>query len=218
MTGHEASAYLRERHAIRRTAATLAKLARDLHDDSLFLKSPFYVPSRRDCSRFFSIAANDPRARNLRVKIARHDHSHCTRSLRIAGLGRDLFVGHRFALGNFFHDRAHTVRKALLFFRHRQPSIQPSSRNRCTRAAVRRFCAEDVLSPKNPMVGSFAGFCARPASGRVRAVSLFRPCQHQPAPITARKCDQRNGAAVSLHRNNAGPTMSQMGRCCRKRS
>lgn len=26
MTGHEASAYLRERHAIRRTAATLAKL------------------------------------------------------------------------------------------------------------------------------------------------------------------------------------------------
>jgi len=103
--------------------------ARDLHDDSLLLKSPFYVPSRRDCSRFFFIAANDPMARNLRVKIVRHDHSHCTRSLRIAGLARDLFVGHRFPLGNFFHDRAHTVRKALLFFRHRQASIQPSSRN-----------------------------------------------------------------------------------------
>ena len=99
---------------------------------------------RRDCSRFFSIAANDPMARNLRVKIVRHDHSHCTRSLRIAGLGRDLFVSHRFALGNFFHDRAHTVRKALLFFRHRQPSIQPSSRNRCTKAPVRWFCAERV--------------------------------------------------------------------------
>jgi hypothetical protein len=146
--------------------------ARDLHDDSLLLKSPFYVPSRRDCSRFFSIAANDPMARNLRVKIVRHDHSHCTRSLRIAGLGRDLFVGHRFALGNFFHDRAHTVRKALLFFRHRQPSIQPSSRNRCTKAAVRWFCAEDVLSPKNPMVGSFAGCCAHPASGHAAALPM----------------------------------------------
>src|SRR5689334_460561 len=98
-------------------------------------------------------------ARNLRVKIVRHDLPHCTRSLRIASLGRDLFVGHRFAIGNFLHDRAHTVRKVLLFFRHRQPSIEPSSRNRCTKAPVRWFCAERV-SPEGITRRISQGFAA----------------------------------------------------------
>jgi hypothetical protein len=47
-----------------------------------------------------------------------------------------------------------------------RPSIQPSSRSRCTNAAVNWLCAAAVDAPSNPMVGSFAGSCARaPASG-----------------------------------------------------
>src|SRR5262249_8427821 len=50
-----------------------------------------------------------------------------------------------------------------------RPSIQPSSRNRCTKAVTHRFMATDVLVPKNPMVGGF-GCCARAASGHVAAL------------------------------------------------
>ena len=46
-----------------------------------------------------------------------------------------------------------------------RPSIQPSSRSRCTKAAIHWLAAEGVLAPRNPMVGSFAGCCARAASG-----------------------------------------------------
>ena len=37
-----------------------------------------------------------------------------------------------------------------------RPSIQPSSRSRCTKAAIHWLWAEGVLAPRNPMVGSFA--------------------------------------------------------------
>src|ERR1039458_7254293 len=50
-----------------------------------------------------------------------------------------------------------------------RPSIQPSLRNCCTKAAVQSLQAEDVLAPKNPMVGSFAGCCARAANGHAAA-------------------------------------------------
>src|SRR5262249_8498137 len=48
-----------------------------------------------------------------------------------------------------------------------RPSIQPSSRSRCTRAAIHWLSAERVLAPKNPIV--FAGCCARAASGHAAA-------------------------------------------------
>jgi hypothetical protein len=50
-----------------------------------------------------------------------------------------------------------------------RPSIQPSSRNRCTKAAVHWLCVAAEFVPKNPMVGSFAGCCARAASGHATA-------------------------------------------------
>ena len=46
-----------------------------------------------------------------------------------------------------------------------RPSIQPSSRRRCTKAAVHWLMADEVSGPRNPMVGSF-GCCARAASGQ----------------------------------------------------
>ena len=49
-----------------------------------------------------------------------------------------------------------------------RPSIQPSSRSRCTNAAIRWPSAEAVLDPNNPMVRSLLGCCARAASGHVR--------------------------------------------------
>src|SRR5262249_18277094 len=50
-----------------------------------------------------------------------------------------------------------------------RPSIQPSSRNRCTKAAIRWLSVGSVAAPKYPMVGSFAGCCARAASGHATA-------------------------------------------------
>src|SRR5262249_41764583 len=50
-----------------------------------------------------------------------------------------------------------------------RPSIQPSSRSRCAKAAIRWLAAEYVLPPKNPMVGSFPGCCARADRGQVAA-------------------------------------------------
>jgi len=50
-----------------------------------------------------------------------------------------------------------------------RPSIQPSSRSRCTKAATHSLAAERVLWPKKPMVGSFADCCARAASGHAAA-------------------------------------------------
>jgi hypothetical protein len=49
-----------------------------------------------------------------------------------------------------------------------RPSVHPSSRSRCTKAAVRSLWATGVLSPKNPMVGSFA-CCALAAIGHAAA-------------------------------------------------
>jgi hypothetical protein len=46
-----------------------------------------------------------------------------------------------------------------------RPSIQPSSRSRCTKAAIHLLWVADVPEPKYPMVGSFATCCARAPSG-----------------------------------------------------
>jgi hypothetical protein len=45
------------------------------------------------------------------------------------------------------------------------PSIQPSSRNRSTKATVNWLCNAGVVAPRNPMVGSFPARCALAASG-----------------------------------------------------
>src|SRR5262249_11775022 len=44
-----------------------------------------------------------------------------------------------------------------------RPSVQPRSRSRCTKAATHWLMAKGVLEPNNPIVGSFAGCCARAA-------------------------------------------------------
>ena len=44
-----------------------------------------------------------------------------------------------------------------------RPSIQPSSRSRCTKAALRQLSTEALVGFKNPMVGSFSACCARAA-------------------------------------------------------
>jgi hypothetical protein len=50
-----------------------------------------------------------------------------------------------------------------------RPSIQPSSCSRCTKAATHWLLAEGVAAPKNPMIGSFAGCCARAVRGHAIA-------------------------------------------------
>ena len=50
-----------------------------------------------------------------------------------------------------------------------RPSIQPSSRSRCAKAATHGLAAEGVGPTRNPMVGSFVGCCARAASGHAAA-------------------------------------------------
>jgi len=49
-----------------------------------------------------------------------------------------------------------------------RPSIQPSSRSRCTKAAVHWLQFAEVAAPSKPMVGSLA-CCARAASGHAAA-------------------------------------------------
>src|SRR5262249_13897681 len=50
-----------------------------------------------------------------------------------------------------------------------RPSIQPSSRNRCTKAATRWFSTEPFLGFENPMVGNLRLLCARRERPRDRA-------------------------------------------------
>jgi hypothetical protein len=50
-----------------------------------------------------------------------------------------------------------------------RPSIQPSSRSRCVKAATNSLSAERVLWPENPTVRSFPGCCARAVSGHTAA-------------------------------------------------
>jgi hypothetical protein len=45
-----------------------------------------------------------------------------------------------------------------------RPSIQPSSRSRCTKASVHSLWTEPVFAPRNPITG-IADCCARAASG-----------------------------------------------------
>jgi hypothetical protein len=48
-------------------------------------------------------------------------------------------------------------------------SIQPSSRNRCTKAAAHWPWIVGMVEPRNPMVGNFPACCARAASGHAAA-------------------------------------------------
>jgi hypothetical protein len=48
-------------------------------------------------------------------------------------------------------------------------SIQPSSRSRCIKAAIRWLSAEGVVEPRSPIVGSLSVCCARAASGHAAA-------------------------------------------------
>jgi hypothetical protein len=50
-----------------------------------------------------------------------------------------------------------------------RPSIQPSSRSRCTKAATAWPWTEGVVPPRYPMRGTFAACCARAASGHAAA-------------------------------------------------
>ena len=50
-----------------------------------------------------------------------------------------------------------------------RPSLQPSSRSRCTNAAANWPWVAGVAAPKYPMVGGFADCCARAASGQAIA-------------------------------------------------
>jgi hypothetical protein len=50
-----------------------------------------------------------------------------------------------------------------------RPSLQPSSRSRCTKATVHRLQAEGVAVPSSPMVGRSPACCARAASGHAAA-------------------------------------------------
>jgi hypothetical protein len=54
-----------------------------------------------------------------------------------------------------------------------RPSFQPSSRRRCTKAAVHWLQAEDMPGPKNPITG-VADCCARAASGQATAAPPSR--------------------------------------------
>src|SRR5262249_6704631 len=56
----------------------------------------------------------------------------------------------------------------------RVTTIQPSSRSRCTKAAVHWLCAANVPEPSTPIVGSFPPCCARAASGHAAAALLNR--------------------------------------------
>src|SRR5215472_16926920 len=55
-----------------------------------------------------------------------------------------------------------------------RPSIQPSSRSRCTKAATQWPWAAGVPEPKKPMVGSIAGCCARRERPRSRRAAEQR--------------------------------------------
>ena len=50
-----------------------------------------------------------------------------------------------------------------------RPSTQPSSRSRSTKASIHSLAAERVLGPRNPMVGSLPGCCARAVNGHAAA-------------------------------------------------
>src|SRR6516162_722453 len=50
-----------------------------------------------------------------------------------------------------------------------RPSVQPSSRSRCAKAATHGLQADGVPAPKTPMVGSLPVCCARAASGHAAA-------------------------------------------------
>ena len=52
-----------------------------------------------------------------------------------------------------------------------RPSVQPSSRRRCRKAAVHGPWAAAVFEPRNPMTGIRPGCCPRAASGHVMAAA-----------------------------------------------
>src|SRR5215831_1924253 len=68
-----------------------------------------------------------------------------------------------------------SARRSLRASAHRysiasvRPSIQPSSRNRCTKAATHWLAAEGVAAPRKPIVRCLPDCCARAASGHATA-------------------------------------------------
>ncbi len=69
-----------------------------------------------------------------------------------------------------------------------RPSIRPSSRNRCTKAAVHSVAAERVLRPKKPMVGSSPTAAHRRKRPRGRCTAEKRdefPPPHAPPQAQA---------------------------------
>src|SRR4029077_2208377 len=96
-----------------------------------------------------------------------------------------------------------------------RPSVQPSSRSLCTKTADQRVQAEGVLAPRNPMVGSLPGCCARAASGHVIRAAEKRddvasPHGHPSSGLGPHiTTPLRKNAAVHDSKNCA--LMSQMG-------
>jgi hypothetical protein len=84
-----------------------------------------------------------------------------------------------------------------------------SSRNRCTKAATRKLSIEGV-APKNPMVGSLPGCCARAANGHVAAtppssvMNWRRFIQSPPSARSRRACGTVRPSALAVLRLSAG--------------
>src|SRR5262245_5955833 len=99
-----------------------------------------------------------------------------------------------------------------------RPSVQPSSRSRCTKAAVQGLQIEASV-PKNPMVGNFPACCAFAASGQAAAappsaasksrrpmVTVIRPSRVRCVKGTIPRHQRAvpNGAAPGAARAHAG--------------
>ena len=66
-----------------------------------------------------------------------------------------------------------------------RPSIQPSSRSRCTKAAVHGSELEGVLAPRNPMVGSLPAAARAPRAASSRRAAEQRDELAPPHSITS---------------------------------
>jgi hypothetical protein len=93
-----------------------------------------------------------------------------------------------------------------------RPSIEPSSRIRCTKVLVHGAQAAAVVVPRNPIVGSLPGCCARATSGHAATAPPSsdmnsRRAFHRtpPAPDLARRAPPAMTAPVRAARM-PGPT------------
>ena len=79
-----------------------------------------------------------------------------------------------------------------------RPSVQPSSRKRCTRAATNWPWDDGVPPARTPMVGSLAGCCARAASGQRRRAAEQRDELAPPHSITSSARSRKDSGIASL--------------------